>query len=63
MGREDRKSDMPIRDADLRQAAWTGRVTVGDPLWRLLTELQDRRDLDREPSRPSMTAERAREIL
>lgn len=62
MGREDRKSDMPIRDADLRQAAWAGRVTVGDPLWRLLTELQNRRDLDREPAGSSLTAERRREI-
>lgn len=56
-------NEMPIRDADLRQAAWQGRCTVGDPLWQLLTELQDRRDADRLPRREPSSCARSREIL
>lgn len=54
---------MPIRDADLRQAAWQARVTVGDPVWNALVELQERRDSERIPAPDSVVSDREREIL
>lgn len=38
---------MPIRDADLREAVVEAGLRPGDALWRLLVELQARRDADR----------------
>lgn len=35
---------MKIRDADLRQAVHRHGARPGDALWRLLRELQERRD-------------------
>jgi hypothetical protein len=35
---------MPLRSADLRQAAYRAGTRPGDDLWDLLVELQRRRD-------------------
>lgn len=46
---------MPLRDADLREAAVEHEIRPGDPGWRLLVELQERRDRDRRrPPRPEV---------
>lgn len=55
---------MPIRDADLREAVMQAGIRPGDALWRLLCELQRRRDADRgeSPPRPETPVmERGRE--
>lgn len=35
---------MPLRDSDLREAAFEDQLRPGDPSWSLLRELQRRRD-------------------
>lgn len=35
---------MPLRDSDLRSAAFEDQLRPGDPSWNLLRELQKRRD-------------------
>lgn len=51
-------SRMPLRDADIRQAAHEDGIRPGDKAWSLLRELQARRDakdengqLPRQPER------------
>lgn len=39
-----REPRMPLRDSDLRQAAFEDQLRPGDPSWSLLRELQERRD-------------------
>lgn len=43
---------MKIRDRDLRKAVHRHGVRPGTELWRLLRELQDRRDADSAESEP-----------
>lgn len=46
-------SRMPLRDADIRQAAHEDGIRPGDPSWDLLRELQARRDAEGEKREPA----------
>lgn len=50
-------SRMPLRDPDLRQAVHEEGVRPGDKCWRLLRELQARRDAEDRKQRRRPKAE------
>lgn len=52
---------MRIRDLDLRQAVHAHGARPGDPLWRLLRELQVRRDVGDRLGDPPGAGEPVRE--